>query len=145
MGGEGLLAAGVRDGDAQKGVRGGRPHAEAVRMEDLDAVCAQRALDLLSASRRAGQGQRAEEAHVVRRRRTAEDGIEHRVRAAGRHPLAFQQGLRRAIQDEFAEDFVFRSRTWEKLERIWDTEEQRSHRARSLQVAFLLSETALHQ
>ena len=105
MGGEGLLAAGVRDGDAQKGVGGGRPHAEAVRMEDLDAVCAQRALDLLSASRRSGQGQRAEEAHVVRRPRTAEDGIEHRVRAAGRRPLAFQQGLRRAIQDQFAEDF----------------------------------------
>ena len=40
---------------------------------------------------------------------------------------------------------VFRSRTWEKLERIWDTAEQRSHRARSLQVAFLLSETTLHQ
>ena len=40
---------------------------------------------------------------------------------------------------------VFRSRTWEKLERIWDTAEQRSHRARSLQVAVMLSETTLHQ
>lgn len=105
MGGKGLLAAGVRDGDAQKGVGGGRPHAEAVRMEDLDAVCAQHAFDLLSASRRTGQGQRTEEAHVVRRPRKAEDGIEHRVRAAGRRPLAFQQGLRRAVQDQFAEDF----------------------------------------
>ena len=47
--------------------------------------------------------------------------------------------------DFFLTPIVFRSRTWEKLERIWDTAEQRSHRARSLQVAFLLSETALHQ
>ena len=43
------------------------------------------------------------------------------------------------------QSIVFRSRTWEKLERIWDTEEQRSHRARSLQVAVMLSETTLHQ
>ena len=49
------------------------------------------------------------------------------------------------IQAAFLDDPVFRSRTWEKLEQIWDTAEQRSHRARSLQVAFLLSETTLHQ
>ena len=50
-----------------------------------------------------------------------------------------------AVENRADHDNVFRSRTWEKLERIWDTAEQRSHRVRSLQVAFLLSETALHQ
>ena len=88
-----------------------------------------------------------DDARMPARLALSDPGLLHpvKLRGPGRRRMPNLHEMRNLLVKRRTGVIVFRSRTWEKLERIWDTAEQRSHRARSLQVAFLLSETALHQ